>query len=41
VIDKNISIANFKHMMKEILSAILEQDVEMRLRPAYFPFVEP
>lgn len=41
VIDKNISIAHFKHMMKQILSAILEQDVEMRLRPAYFPFVEP
>ena len=41
VIDKWISIAHFKHMMQEILSAILEQDVEMRLRPAYFPFVEP
>lgn len=27
--------------MKEILQAILEKDVEMRLRPAYFPFVEP
>lgn len=41
VIDKNISIAHFKHMMQEILEAILEQKVEMRLRPAYFPFVEP
>lgn len=41
VIDKNISIAHFKSMMKQLLSAILEQDVEMRFRPAYFPFVEP
>ncbi len=42
VIDKNISIAHFKQMMSQILSAILEQDnTEIRLRPAYFPFVEP
>ena len=41
VIDKHISIAHFKAMMKQILQAILEQEVEMRLRPAYFPFVEP
>lgn len=42
VIDKNISIAHFKQMMSQILSAILEQEnTEIRLRPAYFPFVEP
>lgn len=42
VIDKGISIAHFKNMMSQILSAILEQeDTEIRLRPAYFPFVEP
>jgi phenylalanyl-tRNA synthetase alpha chain len=41
VIDKGISIAHFKQMMQQILSAILEQEVEMRIRPAYFPFVEP
>lgn len=41
LIDQHISIGHFKGMMKEILEAILEQKVEMRLRPAYFPFVEP
>ncbi len=42
VIDKNISIAHFKQMMSQILSAILEQEhTQIRLRPAYFPFVEP
>jgi phenylalanyl-tRNA synthetase alpha chain len=41
VIDKNISISHLKGMMKDILEAILEQPVEMRIRPAYFPFVEP
>jgi phenylalanyl-tRNA synthetase alpha chain len=42
VIDKNISIAHFKAMIEEILKAILETDtVEFRMRPAFFPFVEP
>lgn len=42
VIDKWISIAHFKSMIHEILWAILEtDDVELRMRPAYFPFVEP
>ncbi len=27
--------------MKTILARILKQDVEIRLRPGYFPFVEP
>ncbi len=42
VIDKGISIWHFKGMIEEILKAILETDkIELRLRPAYFPFVEP
>lgn len=42
VIDKNISIAHFKSMIEEILKAMLETDqVEFRMRPAFFPFVEP
>jgi len=41
-IDKNISLAHFKNMMRKILVAILEDDsIEMRMRPWYFPFVEP
>lgn len=41
VIDKNISIAHFKDMMEKILSALLHKKVETRMRPGYFPFVEP
>jgi len=41
VIDKNISIAHLKDMLTKLLSAILQSDVEIRMRPAYFPFVEP
>jgi len=40
-IDKNISIAHFKNMITKLLSAILQKNVEIRMRPAYFPFVEP
>jgi phenylalanyl-tRNA synthetase alpha chain len=28
-------------MITKLLSAILQKDVEVRMRPAYFPFVEP
>lgn len=42
VIDRHIWIAHFKSEMRNILEAILEDDsIEMRLRPWYFPFVEP
>jgi phenylalanyl-tRNA synthetase alpha chain len=42
VIDKNISIAHFKSMIEQILKAMLETDeVEFRMRPAFFPFTEP
>ena len=42
VIGKNVSIGHCKHALREILAAILENDtIEMRVRPGYFPFVEP
>jgi phenylalanyl-tRNA synthetase alpha chain len=41
MIDKDISIANLVAVMKEMLSAIFKQEVKVRLRPGYFPFVEP
>lgn len=42
VIDEGITLGHFKYMMQQILEAILETDgVELRMRPAYFPFVEP
>ena len=41
VIDENISIANLIYFMKKLLSEIFKKDVEVRLRPGFFPFVEP
>ncbi len=41
VIDKDISISNVIYVMKGMLRGVFNQDVEVRLRPGYFPFVEP
>lgn len=41
VIDKDISISNLIFFMKKLLSEIFKKDVEVRLRPGFFPFVEP
>lgn len=41
MIDKDISISNLIYFMKEMLSKIFNKDVEVRLRPGFFPFVEP
>ncbi len=41
VVDKDISIANLIGTMKVFLSGIFQREVEVRLRPGYFPFVEP
>jgi len=41
MIDKNISISNFKAIIQEMISGIFNADVKTRLRPGYFPYVEP
>ncbi len=41
VVDKGLSVAHFKDMMEKLLSALLHKKVETRMRPGYFPFVEP
>ena len=41
MIDKNVSISNLIYFMKTLLSEIFKKDVEVRLRPGFFPFVEP
>jgi len=41
MIDKDISITHLVAVMKEMLSAIFKKEVKVRLRPGYFPFVEP
>ena len=38
---QGVSTANLIHTMKTCLRVILERDVEVRLRPGFFPFVEP
>lgn len=41
MIDRDVSIANLIYFMKTLLSEIFKKDVEVRLRPGFFPFVEP
>ncbi len=42
MIDRNVSIANLIYFMKTLLAKIFKRDdVTVRLRPGYFPFVEP
>ena len=41
MIDKDVSISNLIYFMKTLLSEIFKKDVEVRLRPGFFPFVEP
>ena len=41
MVDREVSVANLLFFMKTLLSAIFHRDVTVRLRPGYFPFVEP
>ena len=41
MVDRNVSVANLIYFMKTLLSSIFKRDVSVRLRPGYFPFVEP
>ena len=41
MIDKDISISNLIYFMKTMLSEVFHKDVTVRLRPGFFPFVEP
>ncbi len=41
MIDKNISISNLIYFMKTMLSEVFQRDIRVRLRPGFFPFVEP
>lgn len=41
VIDKEISVSNLVYVMRSLLREIFHQDVNVRLRPGYFPFTEP
>jgi phenylalanyl-tRNA synthetase alpha chain len=41
MIDREVSVAHLVYFMKTLLSAIFRREVTVRLRPGYFPFVEP
>lgn len=41
MVDEHISVAHLKGVMKTMLSEIFGRDVSVRIRPGYFPFVEP
>jgi phenylalanyl-tRNA synthetase alpha chain len=41
VVAEGVTFANMKAMLHGFLEAFFERDLEMRLRPSYFPFTEP
>lgn len=41
MVDRGISVANLIAVMKTMLRGVFHRDVTVRLRPGYFPFVEP
>jgi phenylalanyl-tRNA synthetase alpha chain len=41
LVDKDISVAHLIAVMKALLSEVFHRDVVIRLRPGFFPFVEP
>jgi len=41
VVDKNISVSHLKGTLETMLSAVFGKTMKVRIRPGYFPFVEP
>ena len=41
MIDKDMSISNLIYFMKQMLSSVFGKELNVRLRPGFFPFVEP
>ncbi len=40
-IDKNITMSDLIGTMRALLSKFFEKEIELRIRPSYFPFTEP
>ena len=40
-VNKDVSFANLKSLIYEIVKALFGDDVKLRFRPSYFPFTEP
>jgi phenylalanyl-tRNA synthetase alpha chain len=41
MVDREVSVGHLVYFMKTMLSAVFRREVTVRLRPGYFPFVEP
>ena len=41
MVDRDVSVAHLLYFMKTLLGAIFGREVTVRLRPGFFPFVEP
>ena len=41
MVDRDVSVAHLLYFMKTLLTAIFKREMTVRLRPGYFPFVEP
>jgi phenylalanyl-tRNA synthetase alpha chain len=41
LVDEGVTFADLKGLLSEFVNAFFEDDLEMRLRPSYFPFTEP
>jgi phenylalanyl-tRNA synthetase alpha chain len=41
LVDEGVSFANLKSILHGFMEAYFERDLDMRLRPSYFPFTEP
>lgn len=41
MVDRDVSVAHLLYFMRTLLTAIFHREVTVRLRPGYFPFVEP
>ncbi len=41
MVGENISVSHLIYIMKNLLGIIFENEIKVRLRPGYFPFVEP
>lgn len=41
LVDEDVSVGNLIFFMKKMLSELFKKDINVRLRPGFFPFVEP
>ncbi len=41
LVDKDVTFADLKGVLQEFVNAFFEKELEIRLRPSYFPFTEP